>query len=274
MRSYASTRIAIYVFLAVASVIAIFPAYWLFSSALKSAGDLWTVPPSLLPLRPDFSHLAQVIREREFPKYLLNSLVVSTSSAAVSLLLGSLVAYSLTRYPIRGKKQIAFWFISLRMMPPIVVILPLYIFFTRLGFIDTHLGLILAHVTFNLPFATWMLAGFFREIPKEIDEAALLDGCTPISALFRVVLPLAAGGIAASGVFCVLWSWNDFIFSFSLTSTKAATLPVPISGFLGDYVWEWSAFYAGGSIAAIPIVLLAIFAQRYLVRGMTLGALH
>jgi len=158
------------------------------------------------------------------------------------------------------------------MMPPIVVILPLYIFFTRLGLIDSHLGLVLAHVTFNLPFASWMLAGFFREIPKEIDEAALLDGCTSVGALFRVVLPLAAGGIAATGVFCVLWSWNDFIFSFSLTSTKAATLPVPISGFLGDYVWEWSAFYAGGSIAAIPIVLLAIFAQRYLVRGMTLGA--
>jgi multiple sugar transport system permease protein len=272
MRSRAGTRVAIYVLLVVVSVTAVFPIYWLFSSALKPAKDLWTIPPSFFPLQPDFSHLAQIIREREFPKYLFNSLVVSLGSAAISLFLGSLVAYSLTRYPMRGRKQIAFWLISLRMMPPIVVILPLYIFFTRLGLIDSHLGLVLAHVTFNLPFASWMLAGFFREIPKEIDEAALLDGCTSVGALFRVVLPLAAGGIAATGVFCVLWSWNDFIFSFSLTSTKAATLPVPISGFLGDYVWEWSAFYAGGSIAAIPIVLLAIFAQRYLVRGMTLGA--
>jgi len=266
-------RTIAYFILVAASIIAIFPIYWLLSSALKSAKDIWTIPPSFL-FQPDFSHVLLVIRERGFLKYLTNSLVVSSGSTGISLFLGSLAAYALTRYPIKGGKHIAFWMISLRMMPPIVIILPLYIFFTRLRLIDTHIGLILAHITLNLPFAVWMLMGFFKEIPRELDEAALIDGCTTMGVLFRILLPLASGGLAATGVFCILWSWNDFIFAFSLTSTEAATLPVPISGFLGDYVWEWSAFYAGGSIAAVPIILIALFTQKYLVRGMTFGALR
>lgn len=267
------SRTIAYVILVTASIIAIFPIYWLLSSALKPAKDIWTIPPSFL-FRPDFSHLLSIIKERGFLKYLFNSLVVSFGSTGISLFLGSFAAYALTRYPIKGGKHIAFWMISLRMMPPIVVILPLYKIFAEFELIDTYQGLILAHITLNLPFAVWMLMGFFKEIPRELDEAALIDGCGTIGVLFRILLPVVAGGLAATAVFCVLWSWNDFIFAFSLTSTEAATLPVPISGFLGDYVWEWSAFYAGGSIAALPIMLLALFTQKWLVRGMTFGALR
>lgn len=265
------SRMIAYVILVTASIIAIFPIYWLLSSALKPARDIWTMPPSFL-FRPDFSHILLLVKERGFLKYLTNSLVISSGSTFISLFLGSLAAYALTRHPIKGAKHIAFWMISLRMMPPIVIILPLYIFFSRLRLIDTHIGLIFAHITLNLPFAVWMLMGFFKEIPRELDEAASIDGCSAMGVLFRILLPLVSGGLAATGVFCILWSWNDFIFAFSLTSTKAATLPVTISGFLGDYVWEWSAFYAGGSIAAVPIMLLALFTQKYLVRGMTFGA--
>lgn len=264
-------RTIAYVILVTASIVAIFPIYWLFSSALKPAKDIWTMPPSFL-FRPDFSHILLIIKERGFLKYLSNSLVVSFGSTCISLFLGSFTAYALTRYPIKGGRQIAFWMISLRMMPPIVIVLPLYIFFTRIRLIDTYIGLILAHITLSLPFAVWMLMGFFKEIPRELDEAAVIDGCTTMGVLFRILLPLVRGGLAATGVFCILWSWNDFIFAFSLTSSEVATLPVPISGFLGDYIWEWSAFYAGGSIAAVPIMLLALFAQKYLVRGMTFGA--
>lgn len=266
-------RIIAYTILVVASIMTLFPIYWLFSSALKASEDVWLIPPAWI-FRPDLSHLLSLILERGFPKYLFNSVVIASGSTLVSLVLGSLVAYALTKYYVRGAKHIAFWMISLRMMPPIVVVLPLYIFFSQyLRLIDTHLGLILAHTTFNLPFAVWMLMGFFREIPDELHEAALIDGCSPISALFRVVIPIATPGLAATAVFCILWSWNDYIFAFSLTSTQAATLPVKISGFLGDYVWEWSAFYAGGTIAAVPIILLALFTQKYLVRGMTFGAI-
>ena len=271
-QKYINRTIAYFVLIA-ASVIAIFPIYWLVSSALKSPKDIWSIPPSFLfPL--DTSHFLTVVKERGLLKYFSNSLIVSSGSTFISLILGSLAAYVLTRHSIKGGKHIAFWMISLRMMPPIVVILPLYILFTRLGLVDTHIGLIFAHITLNLPFAVWMLMGFFKEIPKEIDEAALIDGCTTMGVLFRVVIPLLKGGLIATGIFCILWSWNDFIFAFSLTSVEAATLPVLISGFLGDYVWEWSSFYASGVIAAAPIMLLALFTQKYLVRGMTFGAVR
>jgi len=261
----------VYFILIVATIFLIFPLFWLFSSALKESQHIWFIPPVWI-FRPVLDHFVLIFRERNFVKFLTNSLIVACGSTAISIFLGSLAAYSLTRLSIKGGKHIAFWIISLRMMPPIVVILPLYIFFSRLRLIDTHLGLILAHITLNMPFAVWMLMGFLRDVPREIEEAALTDGCSHIGTLFKIMFPVIAPGLAATAVFCVIWSWNDFIFAFSLTSTEAATLPVPISGFLGDYVWEWSAFYAGGSIAALPIILLALLAQKYLVRGMTFGA--
>ncbi len=263
----------VYFILIVATIVLIFPLFWLFSSALKESQHIWSIPPIWI-FRPVLDHFALIFRERNFLKFLTNSLIVAGGSTAISVFLGSLAAYALSRFTIKGGKHIAFWIISLRMMPPIVIILPLYVFFSRLYLIDTHLGLILAHITLNLPFAVWMLMGFLRDIPREIEEAALADGCSHMGTLFKILLPIIAPGLAATAVFCVIWSWNDFIFAFSLTSTEAATLPVPISGFLGDYIWEWSAFYAGGSIAALPIILLALIAQKYLVRGLTFGAVR
>jgi len=263
----------VYAILIGATIILVFPLFWLFSSAVKESRDIWSIPPVWI-FRPILKHFTLIFRERNFLKFLANSLIVAGGSTAISIFLGSLAAYGLSRFTIKGGKHIAFWIISLRMMPPIVIILPLYIFFGRLNLIDTHLGLILAHITLNLPFAVWMLMGFLRDIPREIEEAALTDGCGHIGTLFKILLPVIGPGLAATAVFCVIWSWNDFIFAFSLTSTEAATLPVPISGFLGDYIWEWSAFYAGGSIAALPIILLALIAQKYLVRGLTFGAVR
>ena len=267
---YINRTIAYFILIA-ASIIAIFPIYWLLSSALKAAKDIWITPPVFL-FKLDFSHFVKVIKERDLFRYFVNSLIVSCGSTGISLFLGSLTAYALTRYSMKGGKHIAFWIISLRMMPPIVVILPLYILFTKVGLVDTRIGLIFAHITLTLPFAVWMLMGFFKEIPVAIDEAASIDGCTTMGTLFRVILPLIKGGLAATAVFCILWSWNDFIFAFALTTTDAATLPVLISGFLGDYVWEWSSFYAAGVVAAGPIMLLALFTQKYLARVMTFGA--
>ncbi len=263
----------VYFILIAATIVFIFPVFWLFSAALKESQHIWSIPPVWIS-RPVLDHFVLIFRERNFLKFLTNSLIVAGGSTAISVFLGSLAAYALSRFVIKGGKHVAFWIISLRMMPPIVIILPLYIFFSRLRLIDTHLGLILAHITLNLPFAVWMLMGFLRDVPREIEEAALTDGCSHIGTLFKIMLPIIAPGLAATAVFCVIWSWNDFIFAFSLTSTEAATLPVPISGFLGDYIWEWSAFYAGGSVAALPIILLALMAQKYLVRGLTFGAVR
>ncbi len=260
-----------YFVLIIASLVILFPIFWLITGALKESEDLWSIPPVWFFV-PTLKHFVLVFAERYFARHLLNSLAVAAGSTAISIFLGSLAAYGLSRFTIKGGKHIAFWIISLRMMPPIVIILPLYIFFSRLRLIDTHFGLILAHITLNLPFAVWMLMGFLQEVPKELEDAALVDGCTRFGVLFKILMPVILPGLAATAVFCMIWSWNDFIFAFSLTSTQAATLPVPISGFLGDYIWEWSAFYSGGTIAAIPIILMALLTQKSLVRGLTFGA--
>lgn len=262
-----------YFVLIIASLCILFPIFWLVTGALKESNDLWSMPPKFFFI-PTLKHFVLVIVERYFGHNLLNSLIVATGSTAISIFLGSLAAYALSRIKIKGASHIAFWIISLRMMPPIVVILPLYVFFSKLRLIDTHMGLILAHITLNLPFAVWMLMGFLQEIPNELEDAALVDGCSRFGVLFRILLPVILPGLTATAVFCMIWSWNDFIFAFSLTSTQAATLPVPISGLLGDYIWEWSAFYAGGTIAAIPIILMALLTQKYLVRGLTFGAVR
>jgi multiple sugar transport system permease protein len=262
-----------YFILILACLVIFFPLFWLFTGAIKESKDLWAIPPIWL-FKPTLKHFILVLIERHFVHHLINSLVVAAGSTGISIFLGSLAAYALARFVIKGSKHISFWIISLRMMPPIVVILPLYIFFSRMRLIDTHIGLILAHITLNLPFAVWMLMGFLQEVPKELEDAALVDGCTRFGVLYRILMPVILPGLAATAVFCMIWSWNDFIFAFSLTSTQAATLPVPISGFLGDYIWEWSAFYAGGSIAAAPIIIMALLTQKYLVRGLTFGAVR
>jgi multiple sugar transport system permease protein len=262
-----------YFILIIASLGILFPLLWLFSGALKESKDLWAIPPIWL-FKPTLKHFVLIFVERHFAHNLLNSLIVAAGSTGISIFLGAFAAYALARFKIKGQAHISFWIISLRMMPPIVVILPLYIFFSRLRLIDTHIGLILAHITLNLPFAVWMLMGFLQEVPQELEDAALVDGCNRIGVLYRILLPVILPGLAATAVFCMIWSWNDFIFAFSLTSTQAATLPVPISGFLGDYIWEWSAFYAGGALAAAPILIMALLTQKYLVRGLTFGAVR
>jgi multiple sugar transport system permease protein len=262
-----------YLILVIASLCILLPIFWLFTGAIKESNDLWSMPPKLVFI-PTLKHFVLAIVERHFGRHLLNSLIVAAGSTVISIFLGSLAAYALSRIRIKGAKHISFWIISLRMMPPIVIILPLYVFFSRIRLIDTHIGLILAHITLNVPFAVWMLMGFLQEVPNELEDAALVDGCSRFGVLFRILLPVILPGLTATAVFCVIWSWNDFIFAFSLTSTQAATLPVPISGFLGDYIWEWSAFYAGGMIAAVPIILMALLTQKYLVRGLTFGAVR
>ena len=262
-----------YTILILASLGILFPIFWLFSGAVKESRDLWAIPPIWL-FKPTLKHFILVLVERHFAKNLMNSLIVAAGSTGISIFLGAFAAYSLARFKVKGHAHISFWIISLRMMPPIVVILPLYIFFSKLRLIDTHIGLILAHITLNLPFAVWMLMGFLQEVPRELEDAALVDGCNRIGVLYRILLPVILPGLAATAVFCMIWSWNDFIFAFSLTSTQAATLPVPISGLLGDYIWEWSAFYAGGSLAAAPILIMALLTQKYLVRGLTFGAVR
>lgn len=261
-----------YIALTLASLVAVFPIYWMVSSSLKLDILAWSMPPVWI-FQPTLQNYVKALFEKGFDKWTANSIIIASGSTVLSVFLGALAAYSLTRSNIKRADDIAFWMLSLRMMPPIVVILPIYILFSQLRLMDTHVGVILAHSIINVPFSVWMLRGFFKEIPRDLDDAAMVDGASSLRILFNVLVPIAAPGIAVTAIFCALQSWNDFIFAFALTSTNSATVPVKTSGFLGDYMWEWTTFYAAGTISIFPMLLLALFFQSYLARGMTLGAI-
>jgi multiple sugar transport system permease protein len=207
---------------------------------------------------------------------MLNSVIVVTSSTAVALVFGSLAGYSLARFPMspRFRENISFWILSTRMIPPIVTIIPIFLIFKNLHLLNTYLGLGIVYTGFALPFAVWMMRAFIQEVPVDLEEAALVDGDTRLSAFFRIVLPLAAPGLAATAVFSVIVLWNEFLFALILTTTaKTITLPVGIAGLVSQYELLWGEMGAAGTVAIIPILIFSLSVQRYLVRGLTLGAI-
>ena len=257
--------------LALATAAFVFPIYWLVSSALKPASQLWASPPIFWPTQWIGHALATIAHDGLWVNF-LHSAIASLGSTVIVLVLGTMAAYSLTRYPWRFGQGIASWVVSMKIMPPISVVLPLYLLLSGLRLYDTLPGLVLVYVLFNLPLAIWLLVGFFSQIPRALDESAWIDGATPWQTLLRIVGPLAAPSIAGVGAVSVMLAWNDFIFAVSLTSNHAATLPVVTVGFLGDFIWQWSSFYTAVVLEVLPMLVMAVFMQRYLVAGLSLGA--
>ncbi|MCX6089479.1 MAG: carbohydrate ABC transporter permease [Candidatus Atribacteria bacterium] len=186
---------------------------------------------------------------------------------------GALLSYVLTRYRIRKKNNIAFWILGLRMLPPIAVILPYYLLFRNLGLLDTRTALILIDFTITLPFAVWMMKGFFEEVPLEYEEAGLVDGCTRFQAFLRIILPIVRPGLAATAVFSLIFSWNEFLFALILSGEGAKTLPVGVTGFITFEGVKWGLLAAGGIFIIAPILIASLFIQRNLVRGLTFGGI-
>ncbi|MDE0782856.1 MAG: carbohydrate ABC transporter permease, partial [Planktomarina sp.] len=203
--------------------------------------------------------------------YLLNSLFASIGSAIIAVTLGSMCAYSLSRSEFRGKKDLLFWIISTRMAPIVAVIVPLYAIFRSADLVGTLPGLILAYTTFNLPFAIWMLKGFFDGIPYAIEEAAQVDGQNRFQA-FLMILPLAAPGIGAFVILCILFAWNDFLFSTIIGSGGAKTLPVATKELVQPQNIDWGKIMAAGIVTTAPMIPLGLLVRRYLVAGLTMGA--
>lgn len=258
-----------------AVVAALVPVYWMMTISLKQEVDQFSVPPKWLFFKPTLAHYTDAFVERSFGQYLLTSAIVAVVSTLCAIVLGTLAAYSLARFrlPHRLNMRLALWILSTRMFPPIVTAVPLFLLMSDLSLLDTTASLIIVYTAFNLPFVVWMMRGFFQEIPRELEEAARVDGDSRLGALVRVILPLAAPGLAATAVFCLIISWNEFLFALTLTQTDAAmTLPVGIAGRVTQYEIEWGVMSAAGVVAMIPILLFALAVQRYLVRGLSLGA--
>ena len=222
---------------------------------------------------PTGAHYIELFTEKHFGEYLRNSLIASLGSAIVSVSLGSMAAYALSRAEFRGKKDLLFWIISVRMAPVVAVMVPLYVIFRSSGLVGTLPGLILAYTTFNLPFAIWILKGFFDNVPYAIEEAALCDGANRWQAL-RMIMPLVAPGVGAFIVLCVLFGWNDFLFASIIGSGGAKTLPVATAELAQPVKIQWGMIMAAGVVTTVPMMFLGLLIRRYLVTGLTMGAVR
>jgi len=250
----------------------LFPVYWMVSSSLKVEVEMFTIPPRWL-FKPSLGNYKNLFATLGFSSYVINSIIASLSSTAIALLLGSLAGYGLARGKIPRKNDIAFWMISTRMAPIVGVILPLYLIFRKLHLVGTLQGLIIAYTTFNLPFAVWLMRGFFMEIPRDMEEAAMVDGCSKFQAFLYVALPLAKPGLVAMGVLCFMFAWNDYAFAVIFTSGKTQTLPVACARLMTEYGIVWGQVMTTGTVLVAPVLFLGVVIRKYLVRGLTMGAI-
>jgi len=248
------------------------PPVVLFLTSVKTEVDALSFPPKWIFL-PTLKNYAEIFRTSPLVGYAFNSLIVASLNTGASLVLGSMAAYGLARFKFRGADNIAFWILSIRMMPPVAAIIPIYAIMKSLRILDTPWCLVITYLTFNLPFVVWMMKGFFEDIPREIEESALIDGCSEFGVFRKIALPLAAPGLAATAILAFIFSWNEFLFALILTGTKAVTLPVGIIGYMKETGINWGYMTAGGILALIPVIIFTTLVQKHLVKGLTLGAL-
>jgi len=249
------------------------PFAWILTASFKYQIAIYS---GQWPFTPTLSNYADVLfgRRSDFPGNVMNSLVVASTSTLLVLIVGTLAAYSLHRFRWPAWLSAGFlaWTLIFHMIPVMTLIGPWYVAFRALGLYDTRTALVLTHVTINLPMTVWLMRAFFREIPPEIEEAALVDGCRPLEAFRRVTLPLVVPGLIAAGILAFIFSWNEFPVALSLTSRELATVPVAIARFAQQYEIQHAQMAAASIISTIPAVLLMALGQRFIVRGLTLGA--
>jgi multiple sugar transport system permease protein len=255
---------------------ALFPLYMMITTSVKTDQQAFAWPPVWV-FTPDFSSYYNalfVFGGRGVGHYLMNSLLLTISSTTLAVFLGAMAAYGLARFRFPGNRNIAFFILSTRFAPPIGFIVPIYLMATRSGLLDEPIALIIVYTSMNLSLATWLLRGFFLEIPIEIEEAALVDGYTRWQIFLRVALPLVRPGLAATAILSAIFSWNEFLFASIIAPGNAATIPVFLAGFSASMNIDWAEYMAVGTMAVLPIMLFTLLLQRHLVRGLTFGAVR
>jgi multiple sugar transport system permease protein len=275
-RSFAGLVIAI-LGLGAFALIYLFPLYWLLVTSLKGKAELYAAEVPLFPQSPTFEAYLDVLVGRSFGVLLRNSIVVCLATVATTLVLGLLITYPLTRLEIPRGVRVAVlnWALSLRFLPPIAVVVPYFAIVRTIGLYDNPLALIFIYSLFNLPFSIWMLKGFLQEIPRELEEAAHVDGATRWGGFQHVLLPLAAPGLLAAATIIFTFSWSEFLFALILTATpNAQTFPVGVQGLVTQFEVIWNDMAAAGAIAIFLPLVLAMLARRYLVAGLTFGVIR
>ncbi len=249
------------------------PYVWTLLTSLKTERELYQFPVTYLPHAPTFMNYVHVFSGNPFGRFLLNSCIVSVTSTVLCLFLAALASFAFARLRFPGSRIALLGVLTVAMIPVITVIVPLYVLVRGLGLLNTYGGLIGPYVTWSLPVAIFVLTAFFREIPRELEEAAEIDGCSRIGTLWRIIAPLAAPGLVTAGIIVFVNTWNEFLIALTLTSsTEMRTITVGISLFRGEFSFPWGVISAAVLLAAIPIVLLILTGQRLVIRGLTAGA--
>ena len=268
-----------YAALLVALLFFLFPIFWVAVTSVKLPGEYMARPPVLIPDEPTLLHYRSVLDNAKSELALRNSAVIATSATVASLLVGTLAAYALARFN-TGGKHFAFWLLSQRMMPPVVLVVPFFLLLRDTGKrvdvfgLDTRLALIALYTVFNLPFVIWLMRSYFDGVPRELEEAAMVDGGTRMGVFWRITLPLSLPGLIATGTFAFIFSWTEFIFAVTLTRTNAVTLPVAIAGYTGSQGSNYGQASALAVIATAPVFALSLLVQKHFARGLTLGAVR
>lgn len=262
----------VYAALAVVLAVFLFPLLWVLGLSLKTRLQVFASPPLFL-WQPTLENYVGVLERADFLQAFVNSLVVASGAVALSLCVGVPAAYAFARFPFRGRSFLFFSLLAMRMLPPIAVLVPMYVLFSKLGLTTTRFSVILAYTTFSLPLVVWIMRGFFEDLPRELEESAWVDGATRQAAFRHVVLPLIRPGLVAASILCLQLAWNDFLFAAVLTNNATRTLPVLMAAFSGgDTGVDWGGMTASGVLVILPVVLFSFLAQRHLVAGLSSGA--
>ncbi|WP_207630323.1 carbohydrate ABC transporter permease [Paracoccus xiamenensis] len=259
--------------LAFLCLLILLPFWWVVSSSFKEPQEIISRSPTMVPHSFTLQHFQKLLSSSAYPTYMLNSLIVSTISAIITLMLAVPAAYAFFRMHFPGREVMYRTILLAYAFPSIVVLIPLFGMFVKLGLVDTLTGLVIINVTFALPFSIWMLRSFFAGLPKEIEEAAVMDGASTLVILRRVMIPLITPGIASVGIFAFILSWTEYVFtSVLIVSDAKRTVPVGFSGIIGQYQIDWGMLLAGASFAVLPVIILFSLVGRWFVGGLTEGA--
>lgn len=253
------------------ATIALFPYLWIVLTSFKARTDILTTPPVWVHA-PTWFNYWNMLFERGFETYLWNSVVIGVSSTVLALLVGTLAAYAFSHYQVPAGNHLFFYILATRLGPPVAYALPMYFLFSNLGLLQSQIGVIVAHATFNLVLVVWMMKTFFDEIPPEIEEAARLDGCTEWQMFSRISLPMALPGLVTAAIFIFIFSWNELLFAMILSAGKFSTLPAMIPSLAMHTGTMWGEVAAAAVVQTIPVIVFTFLAQRHLIRGLTFGA--
>ena len=262
----------VYLVLTVLTLAFLFPLVWVLGLSLKTRLQVLATPP-LYVWWPTLENYADVLTRADFGHAFLNTMIVSTSAVLLSLCVGAPAAYAFARFPFTGRSFLFFALLVMRMLPPIAVLVPMYVLFSKLGLATTRFSVVLADTTFSLPLVVWIMRGYFEDLPVELEESASIDGASRFHTFMRIILPLARPGLMAVSILCLQLAWNDFLFAAVLTNNATQTLPVMMAAFnAGDSGMDWGGLTASGMLVILPVIIFSFAAQRHLVAGLSSGA--